>query len=140
MINRFKLNPTFLILTILLFIIEVLIALYVHDSIIRPYIGDLLVVLLIYCFVKSFFDFPVLKTAIGVLLFSYLIEIFQYLKLIELLGLQHSKAANIIMGNSFEWIDLLAYTGGFATILLAEKIAESTGKKDTGNPPSTISL
>ena len=120
--NRFKLNPNYLKLTILLFTTEVLIALYVHDNIIRPYIGDLLVVILIYCFVKSFFDIPVLKTAFGVLIFSYTIEILQYLKLVELLGLQHSKAANIIMGNSFEWIDLLAYTSGFACILLAEKI------------------
>jgi hypothetical protein len=129
MINRFKLNPVFITLTILIFIIEVLIALFVHDNIIRPYIGDLLVVILIYCFVKSSFDFPVLKTAIGVLIFSYIIEILQYLKLVEILGLQHSKAANILLGNSFAWIDLLAYTGGFATILLAEKIAAGNKKK-----------
>lgn len=136
MINRLKLNLGFLGLTILLFTTEVLIALYVHDSIIRPYIGDLLVVLLIYCFVKSFFDFPVLQTAFGVLLFSYLIEMLQYLKFIELIGLQHSKAANIVMGNSFEWIDLVAYTGGFATILLAEKIfAAGKAKKLRGNQP-----
>jgi hypothetical protein len=129
MINRFKFNPAFLVLTILLFTTEVLIAGYVHDNIIRPYIGDLLVVILIYCFIKSFFDFPVLKTAIGVLIFSYTIEILQYLKLVELLGLQHSKAANIIIGNSFEWVDMLAYTGGFATILFAEKIIDKRTDK-----------
>jgi len=129
MINRFKFNPAFLVLTILLFTTEVLIAGYVHDNIIRPYIGDLLVVILIYCFIKSFFDFPVLKTAIGVLIFSYTIEILQYLKLVELLGLQHSKAANIIIGNSFEWVDMLAYTGGFATILFAEKIIDKRTAK-----------
>jgi hypothetical protein len=140
MINRLKFNPAFFALTVLLFIAEVLIALYVHDNIVRPYIGDLLVVLLIYCFVKSFFNFPVLKTAIGVLLFSYLIEILQYLKLVTQLGLQDSKAANIIIGNSFEWIDLVAYTGGFATILLAETITERIAQKKSGNRSSTISL
>lgn len=140
MINRLKFNPAFFALTVLLFIVEVLIALYVHDCIVRPYIGDLLVVLLIYCFIKSFFNFPVLKTATGVLLFSYLIEILQYLKFIEIIGLQHSKPANIIMGNSFEWIDLVAYTGGFVTILLAEKIIERIAPKNSGNRQSTISL
>lgn len=139
MINSFRLNPTFLILTILLFFIKVLIALYVHESIVRPYIGDLQVVILIYCFIQSFFDFPVFKTAIGVLLFSYIIEILQYLKLVDLLGLQNSKAANIIMGNSFEWIDIVAYTGGFATIVLAEKITASRKQKeDKSNYHSTI--
>lgn len=141
MLNRLKLNPAFLTLTILIFITEVLIALYVHDNIIRPYIGDLLVIILIYCFVKSFLNLPVLKTAIGVLLFSYTIEILQYLKLVELLGLQHSKAANIIIGNSFEWIDLLAYTGGFAAILLTEKIIDKrTEKKNKDISQSTIAL
>ncbi len=136
--NRFKFNPGFLILTILLFTTEVLIALYVHDNIIRPYIGDVLVVILIYCFIKSFFDFPVLKTAIGVLIFSFVIEILQYLKLVELLGLQRSKAANIIIGNAFEWIDILAYTGGFAMILLADKVIAKI--KDEGNHPTIIDL
>jgi len=141
MINRFKLNPAVLALTILLFITEVLIALYVHDNIIRPYIGDLLVVILIYCFVKSFFNFPVFKTATGVLLFSYSVEILQYLKLVDLLGLQHSNAANIIIGNSFEWIDMVAYTVGFLTILFVEKIiAKRKEKKKEGNPHSTIAL
>ena len=36
---------------VLLFIIEVLIALFVNDRLIRPYVGDFLVVILIYCFI-----------------------------------------------------------------------------------------
>ena len=35
-----------------LFSIETLIALYVHDTVIRPYVGDMLVVVLVYCFVR----------------------------------------------------------------------------------------
>ncbi|WP_092559518.1 hypothetical protein [Anaeromicropila populeti] len=33
--------------------IEVLIARYVHDTVIRPYIGDVLVVIVLYCLVRS---------------------------------------------------------------------------------------
>lgn len=41
-------------ITVLLLLIEVLIALYIHDSIIRPYTGDVLVVIVIYTFIRVF--------------------------------------------------------------------------------------
>jgi hypothetical protein len=107
--------------TIILFITEVLIALYVDDSIIRPYIGDLLVVVLIYCFVRSFFNFSVRSTAIGVLLFSYTTEVMQYFHVVALLGLQHSRLARIVIGTSFSWEDIIAYTAGIIIVLLIEK-------------------
>lgn len=117
----FKFNPTYLILTLILFSIEICIALFVHDQFIRPYLGDFLVVVLIYCFVKSFLNTPVVPTAIGVLLFAYTVEVLQYFKLVELLGLQHSRAARIIIGSSFEWQDMLAYTTGIIAVILIEK-------------------
>ena len=119
--NNIKFNWYYFVLTILLLGSEILIALFVHDGIIRPYIGDLLVVILIYCFVKSFVNTPVFMTAVSVLLFSYTVEILQYLKIINVLGLQHSGIARIVIGTSFEWIDLLAYTAGIAIILFVEK-------------------
>src|ERR1700743_3454273 len=107
---KFKLR--YFIFAILLFLIEVLIARYIHDAIIRPYIGDFLVVVFIYCFIKAFFNFRVLPTAIGVLIFSYTIEILPYFKFVEMLGLGHNKLARIILGTSFEWVDLVMYTLG----------------------------
>ena len=85
--NNIKFNWYYFVLTILLLGLEILIALFVHDGIIRPYIGDLLVVILIYCFVKSFVNTPVFMTAVLVLLFSYTVEILQYLKITNVLGL-----------------------------------------------------
>src|SRR3712207_7661962 len=41
-----------------------------------------------------------------------LLEGFQYLKIINLLGWQHNKLAVIIIGATFDPIDLLAYTTG----------------------------
>lgn len=124
-----RFHKAYFALTVVLFITEVLIALYVHDAIIRPYIGDLLVVILIYCFVKSFIDTPPLKTAIAVLLFAYAVELSQYLNLVKHLGLQHSRLANVVMGNSFEWIDMLAYTIGAVIIVLAEYIIQKRKTK-----------
>ena len=116
-----KFSPFYAISTLLLFITEVLIALFVHDQFIRPYIGDFLVVILIYCFVKSFLNTPVIATAIGVLLFAYTVELLQYFHIVEVLGLQHSRAARIIIGSSFEWRDILAYTMGILAVVLVEK-------------------
>lgn len=114
-------NRTYFSLAATLFAIEVLIAKYVHDRLIRPYIGDLLVVILIYCFVKAFLKTPVLKTALAVLAFAFLIEALQYFRIVHRLGLQHSRAARIIIGTAFEWSDLLAYTCGIAVVLLVER-------------------
>jgi len=115
------LNKKYLIIVVILFIIEVLIALYIHDRIIRPYVGDYLVVMLIYSFVKACFNVPVKVAAIGVLLFSYLIEILQYFNVLKKLGLQGDQLATVVMGYHFEWIDILAYTLGILTILVLEK-------------------
>ena len=116
-----KFSPFYFIAALLLFITEVLIALFVHDQFIRPYIGDFLVVILIYCFVKSFLNTQVIPTAIGVLLFAYTVELLQYFRIVEVLGLQHSRAARIIIGSSFEWQDILAYTLGILMVVLVEK-------------------
>lgn len=116
-----KFNKRYFLITILLFLIEVLIAAYVNDAIIRPYVGDYLVVVLLYCFVKSFFNLPIVPLAIGVLLFAYTIETLQYFNLVDNLGLSHSKLAVIVIGSSFEWIDLIAYTLGIATVIAIEK-------------------
>ena len=121
-------------MAVLIFIIEILIARFAHDRIVRPYIGDLLVVILIYCFIKSFFDTPVLKTALGVLLFAYIVEILQSFDIITKLGLQDIGWARIAIGTSFAWIDLIAYTAGIALVICIEKIMASkkTQKENAG--------
>lgn len=120
-------NRKFFLLALALFLIEVLIALYVRDAFVRPYVGDYLVVMLMYCAVKTFFKVPVLKTAIGVLLFSYLIEILQYFRIVNRLGLQDNTVARTVIGYGFEWMDLAAYTLGVLTILVLER--KNLGKK-----------
>ena len=106
----------------MLFCLEVFIALYVHDDIIRPHIGDLLVVIMIYCFVKALFNWSVSATALATLLFAYLVEFLQYLKIVNVLGLQRSTLAKVVIGTYFSWIDILCYTAGIIIVLLAEKM------------------
>jgi hypothetical protein len=116
----YRFNIKYFGLTAFLFIIEVIIALYVNDSFIRPYLGDLLVAILVYCAVKSFFDTPVGSTALCVLVFSYTVEVSQYFHLVNKLGLGNSKLACAIMGTHFSFIDMLMYTLGIILVLFLE--------------------
>lgn len=114
-------NKNFFLLTVLFFVIEVCIALFVHDNFIRPYFGDVLVVILIYCFVKSFLKISVIKAAIAVLLFAFSIETLQYLAIVEKLGLENNKIAKTVIGTSFSWEDILAYISGVMIVIVCEK-------------------
>ena len=116
-----RFNLKYFLLAILLFVTEVLIALYVHDSFIRPYAGDYLVVIFIYCVVRSIWQSRVVPVAIGVLIFACFVEVMQYFNAVQLLGLQHSRVARIVIGTSFEWSDILAYILGIFTVILVEK-------------------
>ena len=109
-------NKKYFFLTLFLFIIEVLIALYVRDSFIRPYFGDVHVVILLYCMVRTFWNLPVLPAIAGILIFAYTLETLQYFNLVEHLGLQDSKLARTLIGTDFAWGDMLAYTAGGLTV------------------------
>lgn len=122
-------NRSYLLLTVLLFVIEICIALFVKDHFVRPYLGDFLVVILIYCFVRSFFDFPVIKTAMAVLFFSYAVELLQYIEMVKWMGLQHSTFARVIIGTSFAWEDIVAYTAGIMFVILWEMKLMKTKKQ-----------
>lgn len=119
-IYNMRLKWGYFIATVLLFITEVIIAVYVRDRFIRPYGGDVLVVILIYCFVRIFYSGSVVKTAIGVLLFAFAIEFLQYLNFIAFVGLQDSTFARTVIGHSFAWEDIVAYIGGIAIVLVCE--------------------
>jgi hypothetical protein len=110
-------NKQYFSLTLLLFAIEIMIAKYVHDDFVRPYIGDMLVVILIYCFAKTFINTKLIPTAMLVLLFAYFIEALQYFKIVNILGLQQYKLARIIIGTSFSWVDILMYTIGIGIVI-----------------------
>lgn len=117
----FQFHRNYFGLTVALFAIEVLIAMFVHDRIIRPYIGDVLVVILMYCFVRSFLNIKILTATLLVLLFAFSVETLQYFDLVEKAGLKYSKIARIVLGSSFELTDFAAYTIGAVLVLVTEK-------------------
>tara|TARA_R110002050_G_scaffold295079_1_gene453538 strand:- start:5767 stop:6150 length:384 start_codon:yes stop_codon:yes gene_type:complete len=115
-----KLNKTYLIITILLFITEALIAIYLKSGFIRHTFGDFLVVILLYSFFKSFIPNNHFKIAISVLAFAFFIEFLQLANILETLNLQNNYLIKVILGSSFQISDLVAYTLGTVTILIIE--------------------
>ena len=115
-------NKAYFSLAAFLLMIELLVALYLHDALIRPYGGDFLVVILLYCLVKSFFNTAVFPAACLVLILAYMIELSQYFHLVNHLDLQNSRVALMLMGNFFSFTDMIAYTLGILLVLVAEKI------------------
>ena len=118
-----KFNLKYFLLTIFIFIVEVLIATVFKDIFwLRAYFGDVLVVVLIYTFIQSFFEFDKTKTIIWVFVFACTIEFLQYFHFGELLGLGKNKVAMIVLGNSFSWIDILCYGLGCLAVYITEKV------------------
>lgn len=115
-----RFNKNYFGLAVFLFAVEVSIALFVHDRFIRPYFGDVLVVILMYCFLKSFLRLPVSTVATGVLMFAFIIEFLQYIDIVEKLGLEKSVLVSTVIGTSFAWLDVLAYVVGGLLIFLVE--------------------
>lgn len=111
---------SYILLTILCFLICILIVLLFWDyPTIRGFIGDIVVVFLIFFFIKSFWDFSSWKVALFSTIFAYCIEILQYFQLVKILWLEHNTIARIVLGSTFDIKDLLAYTiGGITTYLI----------------------
>jgi hypothetical protein len=119
-------NKNHFLIFITLFCLEVFIALYIHDRFIRPFIGDVLVVILIYTLIRTFLKIEPRPLAIGVLAFACLVEFSQYLKLATLLGLENVPVARVVLGSTFDPLDLFAYATGTAVIILAATFFQET--------------
>lgn len=116
----FKFDRRYFRLTLILFAIEVFIAIFIRDRFIRPFVGDILVVILIYCLVKSFVKMAANRVAVSVLLFAVTIEILQYFQLVDRLGLSDNRIAQIVIGATFDWMDLVAYATGTVITIATE--------------------
>lgn len=121
--KNFRFHFGYGFLTLFIFGIEVLIATIWKDWFwVRAYLGDVLVVVLLYTFVLTFFDINKTKLLIGILIFSFGVEFLQYFKIADILGFEKGSIPYIVVGNSFSWVDILCYTIGVFAIYLVLKI------------------
>ena len=110
-----RLNLTMLFAAITLFFIEVIIATKLNDyTFIRAYFGDFLVVILVYCTVKAFWNVEATRLAIGVFAFAMVVELAQLFRVADVLQL--TGWARVVVGTSFSFHDVLMYAAGCAVV------------------------
>lgn len=112
------------IATVILFVIELLIALFVHDNFIRPYVGDVLVVVLLYTFVRIFLPEGVRLLPLYIFLFAAGVEVLQYFRIAEVLGLSDNKILSVVVGSVFDWKDIVCYGVGCVMLFVYEYVKE----------------
>lgn len=105
-----------------IFTIEVLIALFVHDDLVRPYIGDVLAVVLVYLGLRAVTPLPVLPAVIITLGVAAAIEFAQLFHMLDALGLSHSRLARVVLGGVFDLKDLACYAVGALVVLVVENL------------------
>lgn len=104
----------YLIATLVILAVEVFIGSFVHDRFVRPFIGDVLVVILIYTFIRIFIPDKVRLLPLYVFIFAVAVELLQLIRIVEVLGLQDNRLMSTIIGTSFDIRDILCYFVGCA--------------------------
>lgn len=126
---KIQFNLKYFLFTILLFLTEVLIATLLKDIFfVRAYVGDVIVVILLYTFVKSFIVINNENLIAGIFIFSCLIEFAQYFNIAEKLGFRKGSLMYVVIGNSFSWIDIVCYASGCILIYIVIKLCSSKKK------------
>ena len=110
--------------------IEVCIALFINDSFIRPYVGDMLVTLLLCCLCRVIIPSELRLLPLYVFAFAACVEIGQYFDLVALLGLADNRFLSVLMGRTFSWIDLLCYAVGCVAAFLLDQIVLKSARKN----------
>jgi len=118
-----------------LLLVEIAIALWVRDPIIRPYGGDTLAVMGVYTLLGSIlpsqtFQKQKMWFAIIAVFFAILVETLQAVNFVNLIGLEDNTIARIILGSSFSWLDILAYFIGFLLIITVERAVKERSTKN----------
>lgn len=121
-----RLRRRYALIFLLLLAVEVCIALFVHDRFIRPYVGDVLVVVVIYAFVRIWLPTGRPWLVWAVTAFACCVELGQAVGLVDLLGLGHIRFFWVLLGTTFDWADLGCYCVGGGLILLAEGLFSKT--------------
>ncbi len=130
--ERLGARARYALAALLVFVVEVGIAMGLSDAIIRPFVGDALVVVLLYAVAQAAFPRPPRRVALEVMLFAFAIEALQAVDYAAWLGADRLPVLSVLLGRTFAWGDFFAYAAGAAVTLL-DPIA-------TIDPPGSDSL
>ena len=109
------------ILSLLLLGIEVLIGFFAHGWV-RSYLGDVLVVILIYTVIRTIIPYKIRKCNVlptVILVFSFIVEFLQLWGFCDRLGITN-QLLRIIIGTGFSCVDIACYCIGIIPCYIAE--------------------
>ena len=99
---------------------EILIALFAHDDFVRPYVGDVLIVITVYAFIRIFIPRGNIYLPIIILLFACIVECGQYYNIVEKIGLGDVEFFRVLFGTVGDFYDIVCYAIGTIILLLYE--------------------
>jgi len=115
-----RLHRIYALAAAVLLAVEIVIALFVRDSFVRPVLGDVLAVMLVYCALLAVIELRRPIAACIAFLVGVVVEIMQLIDALTLLGLQDNPLARIVLGTTFTWEDIVAYGIGAIIALGAD--------------------
>lgn len=115
-------QPGYALAAAALFAVEICIALFVRDGFVRPYLGDVLAVILVYAGVRAVTTLRVVPAVLVALGVAFAVELGQLVGILDMLGLRSNAIARVVLGSGFELKDLLAYLAGAAIVLAVERL------------------
>lgn len=117
-----KIRITYIIIFFLLLAAEIFIGAFINDAFVRPYMGDVLVVMLMCAFLRIFFAEKPKLLPLYATVFAVAIEILQYFDFVSLMGLENNRILSIALGRTFDVKDIICYIAGGAIFFAAEEI------------------
>lgn len=103
-----------------MFVVEVLIALFVNGGFVRVYVGDMLAAVFVYAALRAVTRMSLAAALSATLVIALAIEIAQAVGLLNMIGLADNRIARIVLGGVFDMLDIAAYLGGAAVVMIAE--------------------
>lgn len=111
----------YIIIFVILLVIEILIGKFVHKGFIRDYGGDILIIPMLYSFIRSFWvkDSKAVRLylPLGLFVLGVCVELLQGANLIDILKIDRHSIIGIILGSTFDVKDILCYLAGTVLIL-----------------------
>lgn len=128
----FRFSIPWAVFAFALFALEVYIGAKVHDTFVRPYLGDVLVVMLVHAIVRTFVTFRWRLVLPGVVVFAFAVEGLQAIHMADRLGLRPGGIAAIVLGSQADGKDLLCYLAGGLLVGGLEWLLEERSSKVRG--------
>ena len=114
-------RPGYALAAAILLLVEIAIALWARDRFVRPYVGDILAVILVHLVLRAVTTLRVVHAAITAFLIGVLVEIGQAVNLLRLLGLADHDVARVVLGTSFSIGDIFCYAAGAVIAVLVDR-------------------